>query len=137
MWKRQAVTRLPVVKPHVVTAQIHGGDDDVVLVRLEGEHLMAEYDDGDSSVTIDPAYRLGTPYDLRIVAADGRIQIFYDDRLAAEKLCDLLCVVGRLRTHGRDVDRTGRLKRVAAHRAAPGCPARRWARPRGARSRRP
>jgi len=81
---RQAVTRLPEVKPHVVTAQIHGGDDDVVLVRLEGEELLAEYDDGDSSIVIDPAYELGTPYDLRITAADGRIEIFYNGDLAAE-----------------------------------------------------
>jgi hypothetical protein len=81
---RQAVTRVPEVKPHVVTAQIHGGDDDVVLVRLEGEKLMAQYDDGDSEIVIDPAYRLGTPYDLRIVAADRRIEIFYNNGLAAE-----------------------------------------------------
>jgi hypothetical protein len=81
---RQAVTRLPEVKPHVVTAQIHGGDDDVVLVRLEGEQLLAEYDDGDSSIVLDPAYELGTPYDLTITAADGRIEISYNGRLAAE-----------------------------------------------------
>jgi len=81
---RQAVTRLPEVKPHVVTAQIHGGDDDVVLVRLEGEELKAEYDDGDSEIVIDPAYELGTPYDLRITAADSRIEIFYNGELAAE-----------------------------------------------------
>jgi Alginate lyase len=81
---RQAVTRLPEVKPHVVTAQIHGGDDDVMLVRLEGETLMAQYDDGAGEIVIDPAYRLGTPYDLRIVAADRRIEVFYNDGLAAE-----------------------------------------------------
>jgi hypothetical protein len=81
---RQAVTRLPEVKPHVVTAQIHGGDDDVMLVRLEGATLMAQYDDGASEIVIDPAYRLGTPYDLRIVAADRRIEVFYNDELAAE-----------------------------------------------------
>jgi len=81
---RQAVTRLPQVKPHVVTAQIHGGDDDVVLVRLEGERLVAQYDDGRSEIVIDNAYRLGTRYDLRIVAADSRVEIFYNDELAAE-----------------------------------------------------
>jgi hypothetical protein len=81
---RQAVTRLPEVKPHVVTAQIHGGDDDVVLVRLEGERLLAQYDDGDSEITIDPAYVLGTPYDLQITPADGHIEIFYNGELAAE-----------------------------------------------------
>jgi poly(beta-D-mannuronate) lyase len=81
---RQAVTRLPDMKPHVVTAQIHDAEDDVVEVRLEGVRLIAEYDDGDGEVVIDPAYELGTPYDLRITAAGGSVEIFYNGRLAAD-----------------------------------------------------
>jgi hypothetical protein len=80
---RAAVTELPAMKPEVVTAQIHDGDDDVVEVRLEGEHLLVEYDDGDQEVTIDPEYRLGTPFDLEIVAAAGRIEVGYDGEAAA------------------------------------------------------
>ena len=34
---REAVTRLPAVKPHVVAAQIHDAEDDVIEVRLEGQ----------------------------------------------------------------------------------------------------
>jgi hypothetical protein len=81
---RQAVTGLPDMKPHVVTAQIHDAEDDVVEVRLEGVRLIAEYDDGDGEVVIDPAYELGTPYDLRITAAEGHVEIFYNGRLAAD-----------------------------------------------------
>lgn len=81
---RQAVTKLPPVKAHVVTAQIHDAEDDVVEVRLEGEHLFAEYDDGNGEITIDPAYQLGTPYDLMITAAEGRIEICYNGELEAE-----------------------------------------------------
>jgi hypothetical protein len=81
---RQAVIRLPQVKPDVVTAQIHDTEDDVMEVRLEGERLLVEYEDGDGEVVIDPAYRLGTPYDLRIVAADSRVQVFYNGALGAE-----------------------------------------------------
>jgi hypothetical protein len=81
---RQAVTRLPVAKPHVVTAQIHDEDSDVVMVRLEGTQLKVEYDDGRDDIVIDQAYELGTPYDLRIVAADRKVQVFYDDKLAAD-----------------------------------------------------
>jgi hypothetical protein len=81
---RQAVTRLPQVKPDMVTAQIHDAEDDVMEVRLEGERLLVEYEDGDGEVVIDPAYRLGTPYDLRIVAADSRVQVFYNGALGAE-----------------------------------------------------
>lgn len=75
---RQAVTELPQVKPHVVTAQIHDADDDVMEIRLEGARLLAQYDDGGKDVTIDPDYVLGTPYDLTITAADGRIAVDYD-----------------------------------------------------------
>jgi Alginate lyase len=81
---RQAVTRLPEAKPHVVTAQIHDEDSDVVMVRLEGTQLKVEYDDGRDDIVIDQAYELGTPYDLRIVAADRKVQVFYDDKLAAD-----------------------------------------------------
>jgi poly(beta-D-mannuronate) lyase len=81
---RQAVTRLPQVKPHVVTAQIHDAQDDVMVVRLEGERLMVEYQDGEREIVIDPAYRLGTPYDLRIVAADSRVEVYYNGELKAD-----------------------------------------------------
>ena len=81
---RQAITRLPQVKPHLVAAQIHDADDDVMLVRLEGQRLLVEYQDGDREVVLDPAYRLGTPYDLTIVAAESRVQVYYNGRLGAD-----------------------------------------------------
>lgn len=81
---RQAVTALPPVKPEVVVAQIHDAADDVVLVRCEGSRLLVQWDDGDHETVIDPAYRLGTPYDLRIVAAGGRVEVFYNGARAAE-----------------------------------------------------
>lgn len=81
---RQAITETPEVKPEVVSAQIHDGGDDVLQIRLEGKTLVAQYADGAEQVVIDPAYELGTPYDLRIVAADGRIVVFYNGEQAAD-----------------------------------------------------
>lgn len=81
---RQAVLALPLVKPEVVVAQIHDAEDDVLLVRCEGSRLLVEWDDGDSEAVLDPAYRLGTPYELRIVATGERVEIFYDGVRAAE-----------------------------------------------------
>ena len=81
---RQAITETPEVKPEVVSAQIHDGGDDVLQIRLEGKTLMAQYADGAEEIVIDPAYELGTPYDLRIVAADGRIAVFYNGAQAAD-----------------------------------------------------
>lgn len=79
---RQSVIALPPVKPEVVTAQIHNAKSDVIEIRLEDNRLLASYDDGDGEFVIDPAYVLGTPYDLRIVAAAGRIDVFYNGALA-------------------------------------------------------
>ncbi|GAA3104364.1 polysaccharide lyase family 7 protein [Pseudonocardia yunnanensis] len=81
---REAFTRLPPNKPQVVGAQIHDAKNDVVLIRLNGERLVAEYGRDSTRITIDPAYKLGTPYDLRITAADSHIQIFYNGNLAAD-----------------------------------------------------
>ena len=72
---------LPPVKPEVVTAQIHDEEDDVIEVRLEDNRLIAQYGGGSgdkNEFVIDPAYVLGTPYDLRVVAAAGRIDVFYN-----------------------------------------------------------
>lgn len=81
---REAITEVPPAKPEVVAAQIHGGDDDVLQIRLEGSTLAAQYADGQEQTVLDPGYQLGTPYDLRIVAAEGRITVFYDGQRKAE-----------------------------------------------------
>lgn len=81
---RQSVITLPPVKPEVVTAQIHDEEDDVIEIRLEDNRLIAQYNgDGSGSgdkaeFVLDPAYVLGTPYDLRIVAARGQVDVFYN-----------------------------------------------------------
>lgn len=76
----QAVTELPKEKPDVVTAQIHDDKSDVMEVRLEGAKLIAQYGDGKKEFVLDPAYRLGTPYAVRIQAADGRIAVSYNGK---------------------------------------------------------
>jgi hypothetical protein len=81
---REAITRVPDVKPHVVAAQIHDAENDVIMVRLEGTRLFVEYGDGEGEFDLDPEYRLGTPYDLRITAADGRVEVAYDGEVAGE-----------------------------------------------------
>jgi len=78
---RQSVTTLPPVKPEVVTAQIHDEEDDVIEIRLEDNRLIAQYGGGSgdkNEFVLDPAYVLGTPYDLRIVAAAGKVDVFYN-----------------------------------------------------------
>lgn len=78
MLLRQAVLALPLQKPEVVTAQIHDASSDVMEIKLVGTRLVAAYDNGHSTFTLDPSYTLGTPYDLGIVAANGSIDVYYN-----------------------------------------------------------
>ena len=80
----EAITKVPAGKPEVVAAQIHDGGDDVLQIRLEGQKLMVQYDDGKSEQIIDPDYTLGTPYHVRIVAADSKVDVLYNGEKKAE-----------------------------------------------------
>jgi hypothetical protein len=81
---REAFTKLPDAKPEVVGVQIHDAEDDVMQIRLEGKTLMVQYNDGGSEAVLDPDYKLGTPFDTKIVAADGKVDVFYNGQKKAE-----------------------------------------------------
>jgi hypothetical protein len=72
----EAITATPRVKPHVVVAQVHDADDDVVMVRLEGRRLFVE-SDGDEVGLLDPDYRLGSRFTIGIVASPGGVRVFH------------------------------------------------------------
>lgn len=72
----QAITHLPVKKPHVVAGQIHDAKDDVLMVRLEGEHLFVERD-GDNVGTLDDHYALGTTFKVTLQASKSGITVYY------------------------------------------------------------
>jgi hypothetical protein len=73
-----AITHLPAVKPHVVCAQIHDADDDLIEIRLEGKKLQIERS-GESSVIFDRNYQLGRTFDLKMEAGGGHVRVFYDN----------------------------------------------------------
>ena len=80
----EAITQVPSAKPEVVAAQIHDDKDDVLQIRLEGQKLMVQYDDGKSEQVLDPAYQLGSPYHVRIIAADSTVEVLYNGEKKAE-----------------------------------------------------
>jgi Alginate lyase len=80
----QAITHLPVVKPHVVAGQVHDASDDVVMIRLEGTKLFVEGGGADLGA-LDPVYQLGTRFTVKIAASTGHIRIYYND-LASPKV---------------------------------------------------
>ncbi len=73
-----AITVLPPVKSHVVCAQIHDANDDLMMmIRLEGRKLFVERNKvGD--VLLDPDYELGTRFTVKIEAADGHVRVFFN-----------------------------------------------------------
>ena len=75
-----AITRTPEVKPHLVCAQIHDDEDDVIMIRLENKKLFVERNDADD-VRLDGDYQLGSRFTLRIVAGNGRVKVWYNDQL--------------------------------------------------------
>jgi len=84
----QAITHLPVLKPHIVVGQVHGnssnsgpdGDDDVIVLRLEGTKLFMDHN-GNDGVTIDANYVLGTRFVFKIVATGGQFKSYYNGTL--------------------------------------------------------
>jgi len=80
----EAITKTPTTKPEVVAAQIHDASDDVMQIRLEGKTLMVQYNDGKTEQVIDPNYALGTPYNVRIVAEGGKVDVLYNGQKKAE-----------------------------------------------------
>lgn len=80
MTARIAITATPLKKPHVVCAQIHDADDDLMMIRLEGTKLFVERNSfGDVSLTRN--YQLGTPFDLKILAGGGEVMVWFDGEL--------------------------------------------------------
>ncbi len=72
-----AITATPPVKQHVVCAQIHDADDDLLMIRLEGKKLFIERNELET-VMLDREYKLGTRFDLRIQAGDGKVGVWYN-----------------------------------------------------------
>ncbi|WP_217253476.1 polysaccharide lyase family 7 protein [Streptomyces sp. AC602_WCS936] len=77
---REAFTALPEERPYVVGAQVHGGDDDVTVFRLEGSRLYVTDGDDRHHHLVTDDYELGTEFEARFVAKDGEIDAYYNGR---------------------------------------------------------
>jgi hypothetical protein len=73
----EAITATPTVKPHVVAAQIHDAEDDVVMIRLERKRLFVEAD-GDDVGVLDDDYELGTRFTVDLRATSDGIRVTYN-----------------------------------------------------------
>ncbi len=78
MYIKQSINRVPPEKPHVVAGQIHDSDDDLIVVRLEGERLFIDLN-GDDGPTLRSRYRLGDVFEVKLDAHDGVVDVYFDD----------------------------------------------------------
>ena len=73
----QAITHLPVVKPHVVAGQIHDSNDDVIVFRLEGQKLFVDQN-GTTGPVLTSQYQLGDVFTVAFVARNGGVECYYN-----------------------------------------------------------
>ena len=73
----EAITHLPVVKPHVVAGQIHGSGDDVVVFRLEGTKLFID-ENGKTGPILTSNYHVGDVFTVKFVASNGGVACYYN-----------------------------------------------------------
>ncbi len=85
IYVKQAITHLPINKPHLVATQIHGnkseGIDDAMVVRLENQRLFLDFNGGQlrSEVTIKNNYSLGTVHEVIFEVIDGKHYAYYSE----------------------------------------------------------
>jgi hypothetical protein len=85
IYVKQAITNLPIRKPHLVATQIHGnkseGIDDAMVVRLENKKLFLSFNGGKlrSDVTIKTNYNLGTVHEVIFQVIDGKHYCYYSE----------------------------------------------------------
>lgn len=77
MFIDEAITAVPKKKKHVVAGQIHGADDDLIVIRLEFPKLFIDIN-GKTGPTLDANYVLGKRFTVKFVAESGKIRIYYN-----------------------------------------------------------
>jgi hypothetical protein len=85
VYVKQAITHLPMTKPHLVATQIHGdkeaGIDDSMVMRLENSHLFLSFNGGvlAENLTIKTNYVLGTVHEVIFLVVDGKHYCYYSE----------------------------------------------------------
>jgi hypothetical protein len=80
----EAITETPKAKPDVIAGQIHGTTDDLMQIHLSGQNLRVKYADGQKFVDLDPNYKLGTMFNVKIESAGGRVKVWYNGQQKAD-----------------------------------------------------
>lgn len=74
----EAITAIPAGKKHIVSAQIHDSNDDVITIRLEYPKLYIDLN-GVSGPILDPAYTLGKRFTVKFVVNSNKTSVYYNN----------------------------------------------------------
>lgn len=78
MFIDQVITALPLGdKPELVAGQIHDENDDVIVIRLEGNTLYVNVD-GENVLVLDPEYQLGKRFTIKFEVSEGQTRVYYN-----------------------------------------------------------
>lgn len=77
----EAITAVPTGKKHVVAAQIHDSNDDVMTVRLEYPKLFIDHNGTDGPI-LDANYTLGKRFTVKFVVSAGKTAVYYNNSSA-------------------------------------------------------
>ena len=53
-------------------------------IHLSGQNLRVKYADGQKFVDLDPNYKLGTMFNVKIESAGGRVKVWYNGQQKAD-----------------------------------------------------
>lgn len=73
-----AITSIPKIKRHIVTAQIHDDNKDIIVIRLDYPNLHIRVG-GKNLHTLDPNYTLGERFTIKFVVNDGQTKVYYNN----------------------------------------------------------
>jgi hypothetical protein len=79
----EAFTHLPQTKPHLVGAQVRGGNADVTVFRLEGSNLYVTDGNNSHYKLVTNNYVLGTRFEARFEISAGVVRAYYNGTLQA------------------------------------------------------
>lgn len=81
---RESIDHLPTSHPSLVAGQVHGTENYVALIRLDGTVLSVKTYDETAQQPLDEHYQLGTIFTVKIEVVRRHIRVYYNDVLKVD-----------------------------------------------------
>ncbi len=74
----EAILAVPKTKRHIVATQIHDGEDDVIVIRLDYPNLYVNVD-GKNTKVLDSSYQFGRRFTIKFEVENNRTHVYYNN----------------------------------------------------------